>query len=206
MGTHRHAQYGGIHGADAEDQHRNVERQHQQRQQRAAAPGADRQRRPDGADQGQRWRAEKHGENEGGEALGAHVEEQGEHRGGDDQQHPRRQPMGQGLGEDDGLERQRPEDQKVEISILEIGLEQALERKHRGKQRRDPDDARADAGENGGIGPDAEGKENHGEDEEGHHHGAVGPPPQRQPEVTGDEEREPAHRTARSACSRAFSA
>ena len=67
-----------------------------------------------------------------------------------------RQPMRGDLGGGDALQRQRRQRDHIERAVLEIGLEQTVEREQRRQHRRDPQHAARDAREQGQIRADAE--------------------------------------------------
>src|SRR5579883_2102085 len=168
-------------GGDAEDQHGNVERQDEQREQHAAAPRAQTQRRADGADQAQGGRAERHAEKECRITRGIEMQEE--------RQHLRHQG-------------QRHQGKRLEAAILVIGLEDAFERQESGEERRHPDDAGRNARQERRLGADAEGEKNDGQDEERHHRRGIAALAQGQAQVARDEPAEGAHAARRGAKSR----
>ena len=103
-------------------------------------------------------------------ACGIDIHEQAEQRCGNHQrqhaggpvreafdQHGKRQHVAVGV-----------EDQKIERAVLAVGLEQPVEAEQAGQQRADPQDRRADAGEQVEVGSDREGDGGDDGEEEQH--------------------------------------
>ena len=114
--------------ATREDQHRNVERQDQQRQQHAAAPGAQHQRRADGADQAQARRGERQRGRPAPEKRAARrcnrTASSGEAMISGS---PVVSQCAATLAEHDDRERQRRQRHLLERAVVEVALEQPLQ-------------------------------------------------------------------------------
>ena len=160
------------------------------REDQAAAPDRGRQRRPDGADEGERRRADEKRRGGGQHRLRRQGDEQAEQRRRQRQRQPGRQPMGERLGQHHELERQRRGEQQVEGAVLLVGLEQAVEtdqgRQHRGQ----PQDRRADTGEQVQVGPERERHERDQHQEEDQPERPRAADPRRQLHVARDDRRE----------------
>ena len=120
---------GGIHGADAKDENRHVERQDQERQQHRTAPRAQREGRTDGADQRQPRTAQRQRQDENGDGGRRQAQQESQGRGGQEKGQARGEPVGDGLGEKAPLEREWGQGQLLEPAVLLLLLEQAIERR-----------------------------------------------------------------------------
>ena len=99
-------------------------------------------------------------------AHGAHVnvEQQAEHRRDHHQRQTGGEPMRDRLHRHRKLERRGPRHQQVERAVFVVGGKQPVECEQACQQRAEPEDRRADAGEQFEIRPD--GKRHHGDDDE----------------------------------------
>ena len=148
----------GIARRHAEDQHRDHQRQHQHRNHQPAARQRDRDRGADGADEGDGRRADQQRQRRRADAGGTDVHEQAEQRRRHDQRQHARRPVRQAFHEH-RERRHMPvgrQDHQVERAVLAIGLEQPVEAEQAGQQRADPQDRRADAGQQVEVRPDRE--------------------------------------------------
>src|SRR6266851_86158 len=172
--------------AGAEDQHRDIERQDEERDENPAAPSAERQRRADRTDEAETGRSERHGGHERAIARGVDAHKEGEEGRDDDERQTSDDPMRQDLRHDDELERWRGEGESFEGAVLVIGEEEAVEREQGGQQRGHPDNTGTDARQERRGGTDAEGKENDGKDEKADDHRGVAALAHRKTQIAPD--------------------
>jgi|SRR6516162_2729379 len=87
----------------------------------------------------------------------------------------------------------------IEFAVLIIRFEQAVERQQRREQRRDPDDARADALHERGFGTNAKRKQDHSENEEPQDETSIAPLAHSEVQIAPEEadERRHAQHTAK---------
>ena len=196
--AHADVEHGTFDRAHAEYENRNIERQDQKRDQRAAAPQADGQRRPHGPDQAEDRRSQQERNDQDDEAVGAHVQKEREDRRGGGEREPGREPMRRGLGQHDELQRQRAEHQLLQAAVIMVGDEEAIQRQERREQRRDPDGAGRNTAEQAELRPDGEGKERHRNDEENNRHQGADTAPHRERKLAADKPEEHAYHSSSS--------
>ena len=94
------------------------------------------------------------------------------------------------LGQHQHGGRVRAQQDLLQRAVLEIGAEQGIQRQHRGKQRRDPDNAGGDGLKDPRLGGDAHGKQRHHDDEEQQRVGHLGAVPEGQRHVPPEQRQE----------------
>ncbi len=88
--------------------------------------------------------------------LWRQIEEQRHQRRQDGEGQTRGQPVRGDLGGGERFQRQRREREEIEAAVLEIGLEETVERQQAGQHRGDPEHAAGDAAEQLEVGADAQ--------------------------------------------------
>src|SRR5690606_38901789 len=164
-------------GADAENEYRDGERQHEDSDEKAAAAERRHQRGADGADQGERRRAGKKGQRHRGERQRRNTEKKAEQRGGDHQRQAGGEPVSERARQHDEFERQAGKEKEIEGAVLMVFMKQAVDAEKRGEKGADPQYRRANTGQEVEIGAEAEGHGgDHGEEEDEADKGAAATP------------------------------
>jgi len=177
--------------AGAKNQRRNIQRQHQQCQQRAAATHANGQRRANRANQRQQRRAQQQGQRQHAQRRRIQRELQAEQRRQQHQRQAAEQPVGDDLAGHQQGKRRRRQRQLFQRAVQMIAGEQARQPEQGRQQRRHPENTRRDFLQQRRFRPDAERKQADGDDEKKDRgqHLALAPHRQQQIAPQGGEQR-----------------
>ena len=110
----------------AEDQHRHVKRQNEQRQQHAASPKPEGEARTDCRDEAHGRHAGKHGSTSSGIGVDRQIEQEPENGREKSERNAGRHPMGKALQRGDKLERQWPGGEHIQRAVLIVVVKDAV--------------------------------------------------------------------------------
>jgi hypothetical protein len=171
----------------AENQHRDVQRQNQQRQQHAAAAYAEGQRRTDRANARQSWCADQQGQGQHCQRIAGQVELDPQYRCQYHQRQTGDQPVRHDLADDDQAERLRCQRQLFQRAVAVVVGKQPRQRKHRRQQRGNPQHTGRQLAQLVRFRTDAEWEKADDDDEKEHRGNDVGLSSHRQSQVATDD-------------------